>query len=146
MKLPYHKGPKYESHETPQWLFDWLDHEFDFTLDVCANEFNSKCDRWFGSGGILEDGLKAEWITEGACWMNPPYGSKITKWVKKAYEESLKGSTVVGLLPSRTDPYWFHTWIYGKAEIRFIAGRLNFSNKGPAPFPSMIVIWRGVGP
>ena len=76
--------------------------------------------------------------------MNPPYGREIGHWVKKAYETSLKGSTVVCLLPARTDTKWFHDYIYGKAEIRFIRGRLKFSgNKYNAPFPNMIVIFRG---
>lgn len=47
------------------------------------------------------------------------------------------------LIPSRTDTRWFHEWIYGKAEIRFIKGRLKFGNaKNSAPFPSMIVVFR----
>lgn len=47
------------------------------------------------------------------------------------------------LIPARTDTRWFHDYIYGKAEIRFIKGRLKFGNaKQSAPFPSMIVIFR----
>ena len=77
--------------------------------------------------------------------MNPPYGREIGKWVKKAYEESRKGCTVVCLLPSRTDTRRFHDYIYGKAEIRFIKGRLKFGGcKNSAPFPSMIVVFREV--
>jgi hypothetical protein len=76
--------------------------------------------------------------------MNPPYGREIGKWIKKAYEESLNGCTVVCLLPSRTDTRWFWDYILGKAEIRFIKGRLKFGgHKNAAPFPSMIVIYRG---
>jgi len=49
----------------------------------------------------------------------------------------------VMLLPARTDTKWFHEYIYGKAEIRFIKGRLKFGGcKNPAPFPSMVVIWK----
>jgi len=70
--------------------------------------------------------------------MNPPYGREIGKWVKKAYQEG----GVVGLLPARTDTKWFHDYIYGKAKIRFLKGRVKFSGKGPAPFPSMIVIFK----
>jgi site-specific DNA-methyltransferase (adenine-specific) len=75
--------------------------------------------------------------------MNPPYGREITQWVKKAWEESQKGATVVCLLPARTDTRWFHSYVLGKAEIRFIKGRLKFEGaKNSAPFPSMIVIYR----
>jgi site-specific DNA-methyltransferase (adenine-specific) len=75
--------------------------------------------------------------------MNPPYGKHISDWMKKAYHESLKGATVVCLVHSRTDTRWFHNWVYGKAEIRFVKGRLKFGDgKGSAPFPSMIAIYK----
>lgn len=74
---------------------------------------------------------------------NPPYGRELPKWVKKCYEESLKGNLVVMLIPARTDTRWFHDYIYHKAEIRFIRGRLKFNDgKQGAPFPSMVVIYR----
>ena len=73
---------------------------------------------------------------------NPPYGRELPKWVKKCYEES-RHADVVMLIPARTDTRWFHDYIYGKAEIRFIKGRLKFGNaKQSAPFPSMVVIYR----
>ena len=76
---------------------------------------------------------------------NPPYGRGIGKWVEKAYMESQKPNTlVVMLIPARTDTKWFHEFIYGKAEVRFVKGRLKFGgSKGNAPFPSMIVIFKG---
>lgn len=76
---------------------------------------------------------------------NPPYGKDITKWVKKAYEEAHKENTlVVMLVPARTDTKWFHDYVYHRAEIRFVRGRLKFGDsKQPAPFPSVIVIYRG---
>lgn len=77
---------------------------------------------------------------------NPPYGRKTTgKWVKKCYEEAKKPKTVVvALIPARTDTRFFHDYIYHKAEIRFIKGRLKFGNcKNAAQFPSMVVIFGG---
>lgn len=127
--------------ETPQFLFDDLHKEFNFTLDACALLCNAKCKDYFSP---MQDGLSQSWKTTGAVWVNPPYGKKITLWVKKAYEESKKGQTVVMLLPVRTDTLYFHNYIYNNAEIRFIKGRLHFNNsKNAAPFPSMIVIFRG---
>lgn len=75
---------------------------------------------------------------------NPPYGKEIAKWVQKSFEESRKKNTlVVMLIPARTDTKYFHDFIYGKAEIRFIRERLKFGNaKTAAPFPSMVVIFR----
>lgn len=75
---------------------------------------------------------------------NPPY-SEIGRWVEKAFYEGQKdNTTVVLLIPSRTDTRYFHNFIYGRSEIRFIKGRLKFGQaKNNAPFPSMIVIFRG---
>lgn len=123
--------------ETPKDFFEKLNNEFNFELDVCALPQNAKCKKYFTPE---MDGLKQRW--KGVCWMNPPYGRKIGIWIKKAYEESLKGSTIVCLLPSRTDTKWFHEYIYNKAEIRFVKGRLRFgSSKENAPFPNMVVIF-----
>ena len=73
--------------------------------------------------------------------MNPPY-SNPTPWVKKAYEESCKGSLVVGLLRGDTSTRWFHDWVYPYAEIRFVKGRLKFVNaEDGALFPSAVVIF-----
>lgn len=123
---------------TPQGFFDQLNEEFHFTVDVCAIPENAKCEKFFTPE---INGLKQEW--EGVCWCNPPYGREIGKWVEKAYIASTWGATVVMLLPARTDTKWFHQYIYNKAEIRFIKGRLKFGNsKTAAPFPSMVVIYR----
>lgn len=123
---------------TPQDFFDKLNEEFYFTVDVCAIPENAKCEKFFTPE---IDGLKQEWT--GVCWCNPPYGREIGKWVEKAYIASTWGATVVMLLPARTDTKWFHEYIYNKAEIRFIKGRLKFGNsKTAAPFPSMVVIFR----
>lgn len=123
---------------TPQYLFDELNKEFNFTIDVCAIPENAKCQKFYTPD---IDGLQQKW--NGICWCNPPYGRSIGKWVKKAYEEYYNGNTIVMLLPARTDTKWFHNYIYGKAEIRFIKGRLKFGNsKNSAPFPSMICIYK----
>ena len=125
-----------DSWETPQWLFDQLDEEFGFTLDVCAFPENAKCSEYYTPE---QDGLIQDW--EGVCWMNPPYGRKIGDWVRKAYESSQRGATVVCLLPARTDTAWWHDYCV-KWEIRFLRGRLKFGGaKWNAPFPSAIVIF-----
>ena len=126
--------------ETPQWLFDQLNKEFGFGVDVCATVENRKCQYFFDKE---LDGLSRHWTFDEPCWMNPPYGREIGKWVKKAYEESQKGAVVVALLPARTDTRWFHDYIYGKAEIRFLKGRLRFGEATEnAPFPNMVVIFK----
>lgn len=125
---------KSDNWETPQDFFDKVNEEFHFTLDVCATDQNAKCRNYYT---IEQDGLSLPWT--GTVWCNPPYGSVINRWVKKAAEAAC---TVVMLLPARTDTSWFHDYIYGKAEIRFIRSRLKFGNADRAPFPSMLVIFR----
>ena len=131
---------KSDEWSTPQNLFDELNAEFRFNLDPCATLENHKCDKYFTKN---EDGLSQNW--EGYnVFCNPPYGRAIGKWVEKSYEESRKGALVVMLIPARTDTKWFHSFILGKAEIRFIKGRIKFGDSSKdAPFPSMIVIYRG---
>ena len=123
---------------TPQDFFDQVNREFQFTVDVCALPENAKVSTFFTPE---KDGLKQEW--RGRCWMNPPYGRVISQWVKKAHDSAKQGAVVVALLPARTDTRWFHEYIYGKAEVRFLRGRLKFGGASNcAPFPSMLAIWR----
>lgn len=125
---------------TPQEFFDDLHKEFRFTLDPCATSENAKCSKFHTKE---TDGLKQNWAGE-TVFCNPPYGKAIKEWVKKCYEESLKPqTTVVMLIPARTDTSYFHDYIYHKAkEIRFVRGRLKFGNsKNSAPFPSMVVVY-----
>lgn len=128
---------KSDEWETLQALFDQLNSEFHFTLDAAALPINAKCPLFFAPA---DDGLSKEW--NGTVWCNPPYGKTVGRWVEKAYKSSLDGTTVVMLLPARTDTRWFHDFVYGKATIRFLRGRLKFGgSKNSAPFPSMVAIF-----
>jgi len=128
--------------ETPQELFDQLNAEFCFDLDACATPENAKVGSYFTSD---QDALKQDWTEYRAVYMNPPYGRKVERWVRKAYETAQTGKTlVVCLLPARTDTKWWHAFCL-KAEVRFIRGRLSFGRGGRAPFPSVVVIFRRAG-
>jgi phage N-6-adenine-methyltransferase len=126
--------------ETPQDFFDELNKEFHFTLDPCATPETAKCKKFYTKE---DDGLSKDWAGENV-FCNPPYGTEIKHWVKKCHDEG-KYTRVVMLIPARTDTAYFHDYIYRKAEIRFIRGRLKFGGKqkgsGSAPFPSMLVIF-----
>jgi phage N-6-adenine-methyltransferase len=131
---------------TPQEVFDKLNSEFNFTLDPCCSELTKKCKKYYT---IETDGLSKDWSGE-RVFVNPPFGREQAAWIKKGFEESQKPNTiVVFLIPARTDTKAFHKYLYGKAEIRFIEGRLKFINPAsttpkekwtPAPFPSMVCI------
>ena len=130
--------------ETPLQFFNKLNEEFNFTLDPCCGIETAKCNKFYTKN---EDGLKQDWDGE-IVYVNPPY-SKKTKdnpgqeaWIKKCSEEG-QNTIVVMLLPARTDTIAFHKYIYGKAEIRFLKGRLRFVGaKATAPFPSMVVVFK----
>lgn len=127
---------------TPQELFDELDGKFHFTLDPCADDLNHKCDKYYTEE---QDGLAQDWAGE-VVFCNPPYGRVIGRWVEKAFREVYAGQCrkAVLLLPARTDTKWFHDFIYHRAEIHFIRGRIRFDGAAyNAPFPSMVVIFRG---
>ena len=123
---------------TPQTLFDRLNSEFRFTIDVCASPENAKCKRYFTKE---DDALSRDWGSR--CWMNPPYGPDLKHWMKKAFGESRRGALVVCLVPARTDTKWFHEYALRASEIRFIQGRIRFGEgKGRATFPSIVVVFR----
>lgn len=125
--------------ETPPEFFQELNDIYQFTLDPCATKETAKCSKYYTE---KDNGLAKDWSGE-RVYCNPPYGKEIPLWVKKASEEAAKPNTlVVMLLPSRTDTAWFHDYIYNKATVYFVRGRLKFVGaEHPAPFPSMIVIF-----
>lgn len=137
--------------ETPPEIFDPLDQEFHFDLDVCATSANTKAETYLDRE---LDGLAQPWV--GRCWMNPPYGREIGKWVKKAHDstENREATLVCCLLPARTDTRWWHDYIWDDkahrprpgVQVRFLRGRVKFLlphgvQLSSAPFPSAIVIF-----
>lgn len=137
--MDVHYSSKDHTWETPQSLFDLLDGEFGFTLDVCAAAGTAKCERYFSPA---DDGLIQDW-SQDICWMNPPYGDQIEIWMRKANEQVELGATVVCLVPARVDTgWWWDSCICG--EIRFLKGRVKFRTPGKedqsAPFPSAVVV------
>jgi phage N-6-adenine-methyltransferase len=143
-----HFSSKSSEWGTPLGVYDHFDAEFKFTLDVCASKWNAKCANYFTKD---LNGLQQHW--RGRCWMNPPYGRTIGKWVYAAHVAvslAKEAEVVVALLPARTDTRWFHDIIlkhgYG---VRFLKGRLTFETElddilgpsDPAPFPSMVVVF-----
>ena len=115
---------------TPKDVYDALDKEFHFDFDPCP--LNSK-----------QDNLYKIWEAN-SVFVNPPY-SNIKLWAEACYHNSEVGTTVVMLIPSRTDTRWWHDYVMKATEIRFIKGRLKFDDQeNPAPFPSCIAVFEAV--
>jgi len=126
---------------TPAYIIEPLREEFGEMFDPCP--LNHNLDLW--------DGLLIDW--KETNFINPPYSRNLKEaFIRKAYEESLKGKVCILLLPVSTSTRVFHEVIYNKAEIRFIRGRVKFSgintygqpvNNKCGMFDSMLVIFRG---
>jgi len=136
--MAYMPKSKSDKWATPPEVYDPLNTEFGFNYDPCPITWKE--------GDV--DGLSCEWGSTTFC--NPPY-SGVGKWIKKAHDEWKKGKTVVMLINAVTDTVAFHEYIYGKAEIRFVRGRIKFINalepdkRTPNVKASMIVVFRKIG-
>jgi phage N-6-adenine-methyltransferase len=123
---------------TPQPIFDLLNVEFDFKIDLCADPDNTKCRHWLDR----TVSLGTDWSGEGAAWLNPPYGKEIGDWVKKAAETPRR---IVGFLPGRTNAPWWHDYVMTANEIRFVRRKVSFANpdgcKGVPPWGAVIAVW-----
>ena len=127
--------------ETPQDFFDKLDRDFKFDLDPCATKETAKCENYYTGE---DDGLLRDWGPCKTVFVNPPYGRDIKKWIKKGHEESQKDkTTVVMLIPARTDTSYWHEYCMKASQILFVKGRLKFGGaKTGAPFPSAVVVFK----
>lgn len=145
------KIPLSDEWATPAEIFDPLDREFHFTLDVCAKSWNAKTPAFFTSGGLERSW--ANWVSNEVVWLNPPY-SNIGAWLEKAFRESVRGVTVVALVPCSPDRHWWADHVEGKCEVRLLtrrnlkSGRVHFvkedGTSGRAPFASAVLIYRAL--
>lgn len=100
--------------QTPEYILEPLKEEFGEMFDPCPLNHDMS---W--------DGLEIEW--KKTNFINPPYSRKLKEaFIKKAYNQSRLGKTCIMLLPVSTSTKIFHEYIYGKAEIRFLKGRVKF--------------------
>jgi len=58
--------------QTPQWLFDRLDKQYNFTFDCCADENNTKCNVWTDDFLDYNDDF-----CHDVSWMNPPFSKAL---------------------------------------------------------------------
>lgn len=131
-----YEGHGYDLWTTPPHIIAGLTAEFGPMFDPCPVDYDGSF-----------DGLEIEW--DSVNFVNPPY-SQMTDWIRKSHEEWKKGKTVILLIPPRTDTRYFHDYINGNAEVRFIKGRLKFGNPSDpdykptgAPFPSILCVFKG---
>lgn len=121
--------------ETPQWLFDKLDLQYNFQFDCCAIEDNTKCDCY------AIDFFKIKSVGS-MCWMNPPF-SKAKEMFKHFFKVVNKGIAIYRCDNMET-PLW-QDIILPNADWIFIPkGRIAYEGiegKG-SRFPSALI---GIG-
>ena len=97
---------------TPEYLYNELNEEFDFDFDPCPLN-------------ATFDGLSIEWGDRN--FVNPPYNRRDKPlFIKKAFQEMIKGKLSVLLIPVATSTQIFHNLILPYAEVRFLKGRVAF--------------------
>jgi hypothetical protein len=91
-----------------------------------------------------EGGLTPPWGTverPSRCYVNPPYGRALPRWMDKLADEIRRGRVVqaITLTPARTDTQWFQT-LWNADALCFWVNRMYFLNggEGRAPFPSVV--------
>ena len=148
--------------KTPKWLFDEVNKEFKFDVELCDTKENSKCgvafckdylsDTMSDEGGTLTS--LTSLINCGdvrTAFMNPPY-SNPKPFIQKAWEDS-KHCRIVCLVKCDPSTQWWATfWDYAKhspkpgCEVRFFPRRIKFvaplgldGSSGPT-FPCALII------
>ena len=121
---------------TPQEVFDALNREFSFCVDMAATKRNSLCDTFFDE---QNDSLGFDWAetinsmyllsANKYVWCNPPYSNPMP-WVKKAIEAQSNGLGVVMLLNNDVSVGWFAEALTTVSEIRHITGDKKENSNG----------------
>jgi phage N-6-adenine-methyltransferase len=126
---------------TPHPIFDALHREFNFVVDLCADPENAKLPRFLRR----QTSLYEHWGGEGVAFLNPPFGREIEKWTEKAWLTSEEGRIIVGIVPGRTNPPWWHEHVMKAAEIRFMPKKQRFDSpddyRGVPSWGVVVVVW-----
>lgn len=144
-KKPRNKKPMMshgsDEWSTPMWLFDTLNKEFNFSFDLAASKDNTLCKKFFSKE---DSALDRPWPkNKGVLFCNPPY-SMLREFLEKAATEwKLRGIRSIFVVPARVETRAFSDSAHEIAEIRFFKGRVGFSGKANAPFPSVVLYYGG---
>lgn len=116
---------------TPEYFYNWLDGQLNFTIDVCADEHNHKHPRYFSE---RDNGLAQSWAGE-TFWMNPPYGRQTPQWMAKARDEVMHADAMGAILvPARVGTDWWRRYVL---QHDGAAGKLR-ETRG---HPTIPIVW-----
>lgn len=125
--------------ETPQWLFDILHKQYNFNIDLCASNSNTKCNSFFDKNLLFENQVNFFKSKLDRCWMNPPF-SKALEMFKHFFKVIGKGVAIY-----RYDNFETKIWqevIFPNASWVFIPNKRiayeGMDGKG-SRFPSALI-------
>lgn len=114
-----------QSYGTPQYIFDYFDADFNYTLDAAASKSNAKCNHYFTE---KTNGLVQSWNGE-RVWLNPPYNN-VPIWIEKTiFEVTENGCQMVTMfLNHDSGSQWYSTIWNAPCSKRFdmLAHRVRF--------------------
>ena len=119
----------------------------EFAWDFAADAENSKAGDHYWGESINSIMVPTEfWVADcgaGWGWLNPPF-SNIKYWAEHCWEASKLGARIAFLVPASVGSNWFRDFVFGKAEILFLNGRLAFISDKPKwlyPKDLMLVLY-----
>ncbi|HEY9792114.1 MAG TPA: DNA N-6-adenine-methyltransferase [Candidatus Obscuribacterales bacterium] len=125
-------------------------------FDLAASAHNKKHARYYAMLDLLEpdwgamgfDSLAQDWgiapmaraTGEKVLWLNPPF-KQITPWARKCAETlpDLGSDLIAFLVPAAVGSNWFRDYVYGKAAVLFLNGRIKFEGSTD-PFPKDLML------
>lgn len=124
---------------TPDDFLYIINKEFNIEWDLAADKENAVVDNFYS---LEENSLAKEWHKlNGWLWLNPPY-KNIGEWAEKCAREAEKGAKILFLVPASVGSNWYRDWVYNKAHVRFLNGRLTFKgHKAPYPKDLLLAIY-----
>lgn len=137
---PRDKTTTKQDYATPDAFFHAVNQTLPMVWDLAATQENTKCANYISPE---QDTFKFEWhkLAFGEwLYLNPEF-KNIAPYAKKCYEESIQGAQIAMLTPASTDTHWFKDFIFQKALVVFIRGRMSFDGKGPYPKPLMLSLF-----
>lgn len=145
-------SPEADRRGTPQKLYDRLDDEFGFDLDLAADPAYYKHHVFLGPGSMWPDALRVRWKSLGEVgFLNPPFLHLAAFMIHAQRQWRRDRFVTVAVVSCKTEQPWAHR-VCPAAEVRFLRGRLQYEKRDPrsgalvrqkgesARFPSMVVI------
>ena len=113
-------GSRNDEWRTPQELWDKLNAQYHFSVDLAASRENSKCPRFFSK----EDSFLKQYNVDGVCWLNPPFSLSFEFFEHLAFcNHGLPPKAVVIYKASNTETKTWQESILPSADwIHFIRG------------------------